>query len=231
MSRTVPSTAKPSIIPPLQNGDQLTRAEFERRFDATPGLKKAELIDGVVYMPPPVSHSYHGAPHVDLAACLTCYRAETPGVLGGDNSSLRLDEENMPQPDLYLFIAHKLGGQSKIDEDGYIEGAPELIAEVAASSVSIDLHKKKNLYLRSGVREYIVWRTYDRQMDYFVLRQQRYEALAPDANGIWRSEIFPGLWLDGTSLLAGDLTAALKVVQQGISSREHAEFVSRLQTR
>jgi len=224
-----PAPDRRPYVPPLAMGDQLTRAEFERRFDATPGLKKAELIEGVVYMPPPVSHSYHGAPHMDLLHCLSHYRLMTPGVLGGDNSSLRFDLDNMPQPDAYLLIAPERGGQARIDDEGYVHGAPELVAEIAASSASYDLHIKKNVYRRTGVREYIVWRTYDRQIDYFLLREGRYDNLAADESGIWRSEVFPGLWIDGKSLLAGELATALKVVQQGIDGREHAEFVLRLQ--
>src|SRR5438552_18918366 len=100
----------PKRIPPLASGDRLTRQEFERRFDATPGLKKAELIEGVVYMPPPVSHYYHSVPHSDLNWFLANYRIDTPGVSSGDNGSLRLDLENMPQPDTYLLIDPKSGG-------------------------------------------------------------------------------------------------------------------------
>src|SRR4051812_13988373 len=151
-------TAKVPRVPPLQNGDRLTRAEFERRYDATPGLKKAELIEGVVYMPPPVSHTDHSAPHFDLITWLGQYRVATPGFSGGDNGSLRLDLDNMPQPDAYLLILPSHGGQARIDEDGYVVGAPELVAEVAASSASYDLDVKLNAYRRNGVREYIVWR-------------------------------------------------------------------------
>src|SRR5205807_2572473 len=132
---------KPSLIPPLQPGDRLTRTEFERRFDATPHLKKAELIEGVVYMPPPVSDG-HSSPHFDLITWLGTYRVATPGTAGGDNGSLRLDLDNMPQPDAFLRVLEEFGGQSRIDADGYVEGAPELIAEVAATSASYDLHAK-----------------------------------------------------------------------------------------
>ena len=140
-------------IPPLQNGDWLTREEFERRYDATPGLTKAELIDGVVYMPPPVSHDDHSEPHFDLIGWLAQYRALTPGVRGGDNGSLRLALGSMPQPDGYLLILPSHGGQARIDEDGYVEGAPELVAEVSASRASFDLNDKLNTYRRGRVRE------------------------------------------------------------------------------
>src|SRR5438309_5414887 len=155
--------AHDAAIPPLENGDRLRRPEFERRYDAMPGLKKAELIEGVVYMPSPVSVDHDG-PHFDLIGWLATYRVMTPGVRGGDNGSLRLDLDNMPQPDAYLRVLEACGGQSRIDAEGYVEGAPELIAEVAATSASYDLHAKLHVYRRNGVREYIVWRVLDRQI-------------------------------------------------------------------
>jgi hypothetical protein len=215
-------------LPPLQNGDHLTRAEFERRYDAMPGLKKAELIEGVVYMPPPVSFLGHGAPHFDLIGWLSQYRIATPGVRGGDNSSLRLDLDNEPQPDAFLLILPSHGGQASIDADGYIRGTPELIAEVAASSVSYDLNAKLSVYRRSGAREYLVWRVLDRAIEWFVLREGQYDALPQDASGIFRSEIFPGLWLDPAALIAGELTLVGQTLQQGLASLEHGAFVERL---
>lgn len=124
-------------VPPLENGDRLTRAEFERRYRAMPHIKKAELIEGVVHMPSPVRTDQHAEPHLDLIAFLGIYRHFTPGVRGGDNSTVRLDLDNEPQPDGTLFKAQ--GGTARIDADGYIRGAPELAAEIAASSVSFDL--------------------------------------------------------------------------------------------
>src|SRR5947209_7849232 len=132
----VSTQPKPPPTPPLVSGDHLTRAEFERRFDATPGLKKAELIEGVVYVAPPVSHDGHSHPHADLITVLGVYRAATSGVTGGDNGSIRLDLDNMPQPDAYLLIEPAFGGQARIDADGYVTGAPEFIAEIAATSAS-----------------------------------------------------------------------------------------------
>ena len=232
MARTpTPQLVKPSVprVPPLQNGDRLSRPEFERRFDATPRLKKAELLEGIVYMsPPPISHSHHSAPHADLLWWLGTYRVATPGVLGGDNGSLRLDLENEPQPDTYLMIAPDRGGQAKIDEEEFVAGAPEFVGEVAASSVSYDLHVKLRVYRHHGVREYLVWRTLDGEIDWFVLRDGDYHRLAPDAAGAYRSEVLPGLWLDAPALLRGDLAAVLQRLQQGLASPEHADFVTKL---
>lgn len=215
-------------IPPLENGDRLTRPEFERRYAAMPHVKKAELIEGVVYMPSPVSNE-HAEPHFNLIAWLAFYRAATPGIAGGDNGTVRLDLDNEPQPDAFLRILAEHGGQSRVDDDGYVSSAPELVAEVARSSVSIDLHQKLNAYRRNGVREYLVWRVEDRAIDWFVLREGRYEPLAAGTDALYRSEVLPGLWLDAAALLRGGLQAVFQVVQRGIDSAEHAEFLRRLQ--
>ena len=215
-------------VPELRAGDRLTRAEFERRYAAMPHVKKAELIEGVVYMPSPVSQEDHGGPHFDVITWLGFYRAKTPGVQGGDNATLRLDLDNEPQPDAFLRILPDCGGQS-YNSGKYVGGAPELIVEVAASSASYDLHDKLRAYRRNEVREYVVWRVWDREIDWFVLRDDRYELLAPNAAGHYQSEVFPGLWLDPAALLRGDLAQVLTVLQQGLASPEHAEFVSRLQ--
>jgi Uma2 family endonuclease len=149
-------------------------------------------------------------------------------VDAGDNGSVRLDPDNEPQPDAFLFIESERDGQVQISDDDVVEGAPELVFEVSSSTVSIDLGKKLNVYRRNEVREYVVWRVRDRQIDWFVLRNGRFESLSPSADGILRSTVFPGLWLDPAALLRGDLATVLAVLQQGLSSLEHAEFVARL---
>ena len=218
-------------LPPLENGDRLTRTEFERRYDAMPGVKKAELIEGVVYMPSPVRLRRHGEPHALTLGWLTAYRAGTPGVIAADNASARLDLDNEPQPDALLMIEPERGGQARVSEDDYIEGAPELVAEVAASSVSIDLHKKLHVYRRSGVREYVVWRVEDRRIDWYALRDGEFIRREPDEKGHYRSQTFPGLWLDATALVEGDMAKVLDVVRQGLAAPEHAKFVSDLSGR
>jgi Uma2 family endonuclease len=217
-----------SDVPPLENGDRLTRDEFERRYDAMPYLKKAELIEGVVYVPSPVRYQHHGAPHALLITWLGYYAAGTPGVSVSDNSTVRLDLDNEPQPDALLLIDPSCGGQIRISSDDYIEGSPELVAEVASSSVSYDLHAKLHVYRRNGVREYVVWRVLDGAIDWFVLRAGQYARLPVDANGLLHSEVFPGLRLDPAALVRGDLATVLAVVQQGLGSPEHAAFVTHL---
>lgn len=216
-------------VPPLEPGDHLTREEFERRYQATPHLKKAELLEGVVYMPPhAVTHEGHGEPHFDIVTYLGIYRIHTPGVSGGDNSSLRLELDSEPQPDACLMIRPEYGGQARVDEEDYVAGAPELIVEVAASSASYDLHVKRRAYCRCGVREYVVWRTRDAAVDWFVLRDGDYAPLQPGPDGVYRSEVFPGLWIDPHALLNKDHGRLLRVLNEGLASPEHAAFVQSL---
>jgi Uma2 family endonuclease len=221
-----PASTQP---PPLQNGDRLTRAEFERRYNAMPEVHNAQLIEGVVYMPSPVSYRGHCNPHFNLIGWLSIYAIGTPGVEGGDNGTLRLDLDNEPQPDAFLMILPSHRGQARIDADGYIAGSPEFVAEVSASTVSIDLHAKLNAYRRNGVREYVVWRVFDRELDWFVIRNGRYERLAPSPEGFFNSEVLPGLWLDPAALIRGDMARVAQLAQQGIASPEHAAFLTRLQ--
>ena len=223
-----PSVAFDDALPALENGDRLTRAEFERRYSAMPHLKKAELIDGVVYVPSPVRHRQHGSPQAHLVGWLGQYVAHTPGVEVGDNSSVRLDLDNEPQQDTLIFIDPACGGQVRIGADGIIEGVPELVAEVASSSVSYDLHAKLHVYRRSGVLEYIVWRVLEREIDWFVLHAGEYERLPVNALGLLQSQVFAGLWLDPAALVRSDLATVLAIVQHGIASPEHAALVNRL---
>jgi Uma2 family endonuclease len=220
---------QPEVIPPLENGDRLARDEFERRYEAMPAGKKAELIEGVVYMPSPVTLAEHGRPQFYLVGLMSQYCLSTPGVQGGDNTTVRLDLDNEPQPDIVLFIEPGRGGQLHPDTGRYVEGAPELVIEVAASSVSIDLHAKLNAYRRNGVCEYLVWRVLDRAIDWFVLRGGNYDRLPAGPDGVFHSEILQGLWFDAPAVLRGDWQAALRAVQQGLATPEHAAFVQRLQ--
>jgi Uma2 family endonuclease len=214
-------------LPPLESGDRLTRLEFERRYHAMPQVKKAELIEGVVYVPSPLRFESHARPHGHLVTWLGVYEALTTGVKMGDNPTVRLDLDNEPQPDAVLLIDAAMGGRSRLSQDGYIEGAPELVAEVAASSAAYDLYDKKTVYRRNGVQEYIVWQVFDQKLDWFVLRQGDYWLQTVD-DGILRSEVFPGLWLAVSALLAGDMATVLAVVQEGLQSPDHAAFVKQL---
>ncbi len=224
-----PRPAQLAELPPLQPGDRLSRVEFERRYHAHPEIKKAELIEGVVYMPTPTRFEKHSEPHARMITWLGVYVAETPGTRLADNATVRLDFENEVQPDALLRLEPELGGRSRITEDDYLEGPPELIVEIAASSAAYDLHDKRRVYARNGVQEYLAVQMYEGRLDWFALREGVYEPLTPDANGVLRSEVFPGLWLGPAAFWSGDLAAMLAVLQEGLATPEHAAFVARLQ--
>ncbi|MEM6434780.1 MAG: Uma2 family endonuclease [Cyanobacteria bacterium P01_D01_bin.115] len=217
----------PNQVPPLQSGDRLTRSEFERRYTAMPRLKKAELIEGTVYMASPLRFEPHAEPHADLMIWLGNYKVATPGVRLGDNPTVRMDFDNEPQPDALLMIDRAYGGSAYIGADGYVEGAPELVAEVAASSATIDSGDKKRAYRRNGMQEYIVWQVFDQKIDWYRLTSEDYIALEVQ-DGILKSQVFPGLWLDVAAMLVGDMPKVLAVLQQGLASEAHQSFMAQL---
>ena len=222
------SKPRPEQLPPLESGDRLTLPEFERRYAASPHIRKAELIEGIVYVASPLRHTQHGKPHSRIMTWLGVYQAMTAGVDLSVEPTVRLDLDNEPQPDAVLLIEPGAGGQTRLSDDGYIEGAPELIVEIAASSVAIDTGSKKQVYRRSGVREYVIWQAFENQIEWFVLTEGEYRSFAPDADGIICSQVFPGLWLDVEALLNHQMPQVLEVLQQGISSSDHAEFIETL---
>ncbi|MBE9260346.1 Uma2 family endonuclease [Dolichospermum sp. LEGE 00246] len=218
-----------STIPPLTNGDKLTRYEFERRYNTTSKPKKAELIEGIVYiMPAALRFRSHGQPHGRILTWIGNYEVLTPGVALGVEPTVRLDLDNEPQPDAILIIIPEAGGQTRISEDDYIEGAPELVVEIAASSAAIDLHGKKQAYRRNGVKEYIVWQVLDQKLSWFSLEEGEYLELAPNEEGVLQSRVFPGLWLAVNELLIGNMQVVLNVLQAGLQSVEHADFIEKL---
>jgi Uma2 family endonuclease len=219
-------TTMPDILP-LENGDRLSRAEFERRYHAMPQVKKAELIEGVVYMQWQVRSAAHAGPHSQIITWLGVYAAATPGVEVSDNATVRLDLDNEPQPDALLRLDERCGGRSRLSADDYLEGAPEFIAEITASSASYDLHDKRRAYQRNGVQEYLVWQVQEHRLDWWQLRDDTYVPLAPDTQGTVRSEVFPGLWLAVPVLLDGNLAAVLTLLQAGLATPEHGAFVER----
>jgi len=214
-------------IPPLENGDLLTREEFERRYEAMPHVKKAELIEGRVYMPAAVRRS-HGKAHGEIIGWLLNYCVATPGVELIGNGTVRLDEENEPQPDAFLRIETESLGSSRVSMDDYIEGPPELAVEISGSSAAYDLHEKLEAYQRHGIQEYVVWQIYENRLDWFQLVEGNYRSLSLDHEGIICSQVFPGLQLAVESLLAGDMAEVLVVLQKGLQTQEHTAFVEYL---
>jgi Uma2 family endonuclease len=223
-----PQTNTTPQILPLENGDRLSRHEFERRYTESLDIKKAELIEGVVYVASPLRFQRHAEPHAKLMIWLGNYQIYTPRIKLGIEPTIRLDQDNEPQPDGVLLIDESLGGKSRITDDDYIEGAPELVAEIAASSAAYDLYDKKKSYKRNGIQEYIVWQSLENKLDWFGLHDSEYILLQPDTEGIIKSQVMPGLWLSVTALLAGDMVKVLEVLQTGLNSPEHTEFLRRL---
>lgn len=215
-------------VPPLRNGDRLSREEFYRRWDAMPELKHAERLGEVVSMAASVRRRQHGRPHSHVVAWIGQYDAETPGVEGGDNSTLQCGPDDDAQADAYLLILPECGGQCRFTDDDYIVGGPELVVEVSSSSVPRDLKKKLPLYRDNGVREYIVWKTGEREVLWFQLEQGQFIQKGTDEDGLFRSAAFPGLWLDPVAMIDGDLKQVLSVLREGLATEEHAAFVTQL---
>lgn len=212
---------------PLQPGDRLNAIEFRHRNERMPEGTKAELVEGIVYMAAAVKLD-HGQPHMFLGAWMTQYCFATPGVDYSDNVTHQLDEDNEPQPDLSLFIDPARGGQVSISDDGYLVGGPELIAEIAVSSVTTDRGPKRRVYERHGVREYIIWRVEENIIEWYALRGGTFELLPIGKDGVLRSKIFPGLWMDIEATLRRDGPEAMELLRQGLATHEHAKFVEKL---
>jgi Uma2 family endonuclease len=210
--------------PLLEAGDRLTREEFERRYELMPRLKKAELIEGIVYMASPVRVTKHAEPHGQVATWVGTYASESPGIRALDNSTVRLDLDNEPQPDLALIKTPEKGGQARVSEDDYLEGPPELVVEIVGSSRAYDLHQKKGAYRRNGVLEYLAWITTEQRLVWWELREGEYQEMAADAEGVLKSRVFPGLWLDARALLNGDMKTVLATLWRGLESIEHRDF-------
>ena len=213
--------------PPLESGDRLSRAEFHRRYTMYPEIKKAELIEGVVLVGSPV-HAQHSESHADIVTILGFYGAHTPGLRLADNQSVIIDDENEIQPDLCVRIDAPNGGRVERTEEGLYVGAPEFIVEVAASSSSYDLHSKLNIYQRNGVREYLVLLAYERDLRFFRLADGEYVMVEPDDSGVLRSQVLPGFWFRSDWFWEGRVAELIQLVEEGIASPEHQEFVESL---
>jgi Putative restriction endonuclease len=210
----------------LVEGDHLDQPEFHARYETMPPGVKAELIDGVVYMPSPVSGG-HGDSQSHVIVWLGFYAVETPGVQTSGELTVILGRRSEPQPDAVLRIRPECGGRSTINE-GYLRGAPELIVEVARSSRFVDLGPKLADYARAGVPEYVVVALEPDEIHWFQRNAETLAAVEPGPDGVYRSVVFPGLWLDPHALLSGDLRRLRQVVDQGVATPEHTEFVARL---
>jgi Uma2 family endonuclease len=221
----------PPFIPSLVDGERLTRDEFESRYDATPNLKRAYLLEGIVRVGGPVRAIGHGDCCCVLIGWIGSYFVATPGTQAAAHAHIRLDSRNMLQPDVSFIIRPSQGGQARISADDYLEGGPELVAEVWARDVRFDFQAKRRIYQRHGVREFVVWRVERKQIYWFILRNGQYDRLTPTSAGLLCSETFPGLWLDTAALFADDYAGVMATLQRGIADPTHADFVAELQSR
>jgi Uma2 family endonuclease len=209
--------------PVLESGDTMRSREFLRRYERMPHVKKAELIEGVVYIGSPVRR-VHAKPDGLIQTWLGTYAAHTPGTEALPNATVILDPDNTLQPDALLRLLPERGGRTRENAEGYLLGLPELVVEIAATSASIDLRDKLRAYRRSGVLEYLVWRTAEHRFDWFCLEEDEYQAQTPDAHGLLRSRTFPGLVLALQPLLDLDTAAVLAALETGLASNAHAAF-------
>jgi hypothetical protein len=220
----------PRPIPPLENGDRLDQKTFHERYEAMPKIVRAELIGGIVYMSSPLKPR-HGRTGCDMNWWISHYRIATPGTDSVENATQILGPQCEAQPDGWLLILPECGGLVHENEDGYFTGAPALITEIGASTESIDLHAKKADYEKAGVREYVVAALRRQSVFWFARRRGKFKELVPDDDGIYRSLVFPGLWLDSIALVRRNTKRVLTVLEQGLASPEHAEFVAKLEAR
>jgi Uma2 family endonuclease len=242
MGKSGARITKPPVIPPLRDGDRMNAREFWKRYEASPNVTRAELIRGVVHIiseprmngkepsVPPISTGGHSDPHADVIYWLRHYSIHTPGTRGSAPGSVRSpSDDSAPEPDSSLRILPGYDGQTTMDDQGFLHGAPELLFEVANTTASLDLGEKFEVYQADGVREYLVWRIRQRQIDWFRLnRTGRFVSVRPDDDSIFRSRVFPGLWLGANALISGDFSKVLAVLNKGLASPEHAAFVEKL---
>ena len=214
------------LTPPLSEGEQLTRDEFMRRWEAMPDLKFAELIDGIVHMPSPLS-DIHSDFHARMCVWLGQYVTFTPACAVRTNCTWLMSDKSVPQPDLALKIFPDHGGQSWLEGE-YAAGAPELIVEISHTTGARDSGVKQRLYERSGVLEYLIVRPKKRQIVWNELVEGKYREIQPGADGLLRSRFFPGLWLNSDAFWNCDYAALSAAIQQGAATPEHAEFVRKL---
>jgi Uma2 family endonuclease len=222
----VDRTHPTNLLPALFNGQHLDQPTFHEVYEAMPEGTWAELVGGVVYMPSPL-RGEHGEYDDVVSYWVVHYKRLTKGLRSGKNSTVILDSSGETQPDGHLRIPQALGGQTRI-ERGFIVGAPELAIEIARSSRYYDLGAKKSDYERAGVQEYLVFELDPNRIHWFIRRGDYFEDLLPGPDGIYRSEVFPGLWLDPEAFYAEDLDRLVEVLEQGRATPEHAAFVSRL---
>ncbi len=188
---------------------------------------KAELIKGVVFIQKNRRVS-EGKASARFAVFLVTYALNMKEIESALRTSLIIDDANEYQPDVVLYVKENFGGNSYISADDYLEGSPELVVEIAASTASYDTTLKKNIYRRNGVKEYIIWRVDDEEIDWFAWEEGEYVLLEKDKNGVIESRFFGGLRLNVDAILSDDLAKVLSDLQKGLKSKKHMDFVKSL---
>jgi len=231
MSQTLipPRAAPPTQVTSLENGDHLDQPTFHRLYEETPEDFKAELIGGIVYVASPVSRQHSDA-YSTVAVWLGYYRAMTPGVKSPGDGTVILSEFDEVQPDCVLHVMPECGGRIR-SQDKYLAGGPDLVCEISTSSAAIDLHRKLRAYEAAGVREYVVLTTEPRAVYWFRLKDGVLQQVTAPEDGVYRSIVFPGLWLDGEAILRDDAKKVVETLQLGLADKSHAAFVEELNSR
>jgi Uma2 family endonuclease len=217
---------EPKTLPPLVASQRLDRATFHERYEAMPPETRAELVGGVVYMPSPLGND-HGERDQDISYWLGHYKWRTRGVRATLNATTQFGDYGEPQPDLQLRIPEELGGQSRVG-GGFVVGPPELVVEVSRASRKYDLGPKKVDYERAGVAEYLFVGLDPEEIRWYVRRDGRFAEMPPGDDGVFRSVVFPGLWLDSRAFFAEDTDALMATLERGLATPEHVAFVARL---
>ena len=125
----------------------------------------------------------------------------------------------------------EFGGQASVEERGvskYVVGAPELDVEIGFTTQAFDLDETFKAYESAGVQESLVILIEEREVRWFRRIEGQFSLVATDPDGLFRSSVFPGLWLDPKALLERDAARLVATVLQGTETPEHAAFVARL---
>jgi len=215
------------FVAPFEDGDVMDQPTFHKLYEAAPQHFRAELIGGVVHLPSPVGMR-HGKPHSILGAWLAFYSAESIGTESFIDITAIIGGDSEPQPDVSLIISPEAGGQTKVSEDDYLTGSPELAVEISHTTTLVDLHAKKQMYEKYGVREYIVVETKRRAIHWFIRRDSKFVAIKPGADGLFKSRVFPGLWLEPGAVFEQSAKKLLSVLEAGLATPEHAKFTAKL---
>ena len=229
MAETASPASPERIIPPLRDGDRLDREEFHRRYEAMGEGAWAELIDSVVHLDRVPGDYTSGRTRATLSGWIGSYRLHTPNLQAAIHLTTFVDTRNVFQPAVSLMRSDT--ARQRLGKDGYLRGSPDFACEVREGGDGcVDLNAKRLAYEQAGLGELLVvlldkpWR-----VRWLSLVHGAFADVHPDpADGLFKSRVFPGLWLDVDALFADDLQRLSAAVERGCATPEHAAFVERL---